>query len=170
MLACTLTPSHRCARTCEGVHGGQGSSHMQTGKRPSLTPPSLTAGIFRSTRGVLSLEILPRARISRRLQQFSFLPWSSSADPAGMSLFIYFGHRRGRERGSLAFSCTRPPPGHVHPGSQVAELGAAEPGLSSSGLDPPTPRPGSRKWDGGRVPVPLTHFLPTCPLPKSSVP
>lgn len=174
VLACTLTPSHRCAHTCVGVHaaGGGAATCRQAGRQPH-PHPSLTAGIFHSSRCAI-LEIPSQARISRRLQPILIPAVEFLRRPCQEYLIFHLfrAPERQREeeapwrfhaRDRLLDTCTLE--------AKVAELGAAELGLSSSGLDPPHPPPREQGsgMEGG-VPVPLTHFLPTCLLPKSSVP
>ena len=139
----------------------------------SLTPPppSLTPGIFHSSRCTI-LEIPSQARISWRLQPILIPAVEFLRRPCQECLFFRLFRVPERQReeeapwrfhacDSLLHTCTLE--------AKAAELAAAELGLSSSGLDP---LPGAGKRGGERGPsAPDTLPPPLDPphLPPSQI-
>ena len=167
-LARTLTPGHRCAHTCVGVHvAGRGvGTCRQAGQQPH-PHPSLTPGIFRSSRCAV-LEIPSQARISRRLQPILIPAVEFLRRPCQECLFFHLFRAPERQREEEASW-------HIHARDCLLDMCTLEAKACCFFLwarSPPREQ-GSGVEVG--VPVPPIHFLPhrilpTCPLPKSSVP
>ena len=121
-LACTLTPGHRCAHTCIGVHvaGGGAATCRQAGRQPHPPPPQPHSRHFPFLEVCYPRNPFPGEDFSEAAANSHSCRGVPPQTLPGMSLFSFISGagEAVRGRGSLAFSCMRPPSGHVHPRSQ----------------------------------------------------
>lgn len=108
------THLRRCAR------GGRGCGHMRTGWAAASPPPQPHSWHFPFLEVCCPRNPFPGEDFSEAAANSHSCRGVPPQTLPGMSLFSFISGAReaARGRGSLACSCTRLPPGHVHPGSQ----------------------------------------------------
>lgn len=116
------TGAHAPAKVCTRWAG---SGHMQTGWAAASPPPQPHCRHFPFLEVCYPRNPFPGEDFSEAAANSHSCRGVPPQTLPGMSLFSFISGagEAERGRGSLAFSCTRPPPGHVHPGSQGCRTG-----------------------------------------------